>query len=318
MKLATTLGDLKAYANTPAETVRLFEGTGFKLLDFDFYSMNHPDSILMQDDWMRYIEDAANEAAKLGFRFVQAHSPSGSFFKKGEAYDTYIKTTCRSIEACKFLGIENIVVHSVFATGNGPHLGRQGFMEANKQFYSEFIPTMEKTDVNVLIENSSETNMGMPVDTAPGQSEGLFYYAEDMLELLDYMNHPLLHVCWDVGHAAMRDMDQYAALTTLGDQLRALHIQDNFGKTDDHIAPLQGVLNMDEIMCGLIDSGYKGYFTFEASNIIRRTNIWPIYRREWTRETRLANPPVELMRKGIGLLYEIGKTILSAYDVYEY
>lgn len=191
-------------------------------------------------------------------------------------------------------------------------------MEANKQFYSEFIPTMEKTDVNVLIENSSETNMGMPVDTAPGQSEGLFYYAEDMLELLDYMNHPLLHVCWDVGHAAMRDMDQYAALTTLGDQLRALHIQDNFGKTDDHIAPLQGVLNMDEIMCGLIDSGYKGYFTFEASNIIRRTNIWPIYRREWTRGTRLANPPVELMRKGIGLLYEIGKTILSAYDVYEY
>ena len=105
MKLATTLGDLKAYANTPAETVRLFEGTGFKLLDFDFYSMNHPDSILMQDDWMRYIEDAANEAAKLGFRFVQAHSPSGSFFKKGDAYDTYIKTTCRSIEACKFLGI---------------------------------------------------------------------------------------------------------------------------------------------------------------------------------------------------------------------
>ena len=52
--------------------------------------------------------------------------------------------------------------------------------------------------------------------------------------------------------------------------------------------------------------------------IVSDTNVWPIYRREWTRETRLANPPVELVRKAIGLLYEIGKTILSAYDVYEY
>jgi len=32
----------------------------------------------------------------------------------------------------------------------------------------------------------------------------------------------------------------------------------------------------------------------------------------------LANPPKELMQKAVGFLYDIGKSILSAYDVYEY
>ena len=46
------------------------------IMDLEDFRYGYP-----ADDWMRYIEDAANEAAKLGFRFVQAHSPSGSFFK---------------------------------------------------------------------------------------------------------------------------------------------------------------------------------------------------------------------------------------------
>ena len=318
MKLCTTTEDLSFYASTPAETVRLFEGTGFKCLDFSFCNMNYPASPLLAPDWKRMIDDAANAAAALGIRFTQAHSPGGNYFAEGEERDRFIQTTIRSIEACGMLGIENIVVHSVIPNCNTPRLGRQGFLDINKRFYEEFIPTMEETGVNVLIENTAELNCGLPPYKGPGDGEGLFCYAEDMLEVLDYINHPLLHACWDTGHAAMRHMDQYDAIVKLSSHLRAVHIQDNFGTTDDHIAPMQGVLNMDEILCGLIDSGYTGYFTFEASNLIRRTGAWPIYRREWTRETRLMHPTLDLMRKAVAFLYEIGKSMLSAYDLYEY
>ncbi len=319
MKLCTTTNDLSTYAKTTADAVRLFKETGFKCLDFSFYLMNTPDSPLLAGDWPREIEDAGLAAEEIGASFVQAHSPAGYFFTEGEEYDRFIKTTARSIEACGMLGIENIVVHPVFADGFGtPKLGRQGFLDANKRFFSEFIPVMEKTGVNVLIENTCEVNLGLPQDEKPGMSEGLFYFAEDMLEVIDYINHPLIHACWDTGHAALRGMDQYSAIMTLGDHLRTVHIQDNFGKMDEHIAPFMGVLNMDEIMCGLIDSGFRGYFTFEASHILRRAGMWPVYRKEWTRDIRLMEPPAELMQKAVAFMYEIGKSILSAYDVYEY
>lgn len=318
MKLCTTTNDLSGYASTSAEAVRLFQGTGFRFLDFSFYQMNTPDSPFLGDDWMRDIEEAAMAAEEIGVQFVQAHSPSGYFFTEGEEYERFIRSTSRSIEACGFLGIKNIVVHPVFVDGFGtPRLGRKGYLEVNRRFFESFFPVMEKTGVNVLIENTCEVNVGLPKDEAPGQSEGLFYFAEDMLETIDYIGHPLLHACWDTGHAALREMDQYAALTTLGDHLRAVHIQDNFGTRDEHVAPFQGVLNLDEILCGLIDAGFKGYFTFEASHILRMSGMWPVYRKEWTRERRLMNPPVELARKGVALLYEIGKAALSAYDIYE-
>ncbi len=318
MKLCTTTNDLSAYASSSAETVRLFEGTGFKCLDFSFYLMNRPNSPLLSDDWMREIEDAAIAAEDIGVTFVQAHSPYGYFFTGGEEYERFIRSTVRSIEACKFLGVENIVIHPVYADNYGtPRLGRKGYMEANRRFLEEFFPVMEKTGVNLLIENTCETIMGLPPEESPGASEGLFYFAEDMLEVIDRLNHPLLHACWDTGHAALRGMDQYSAITTLGRHLRAVHIQDNFGQNDEHVAPFMGVLNLDEIINGLIDSGFTGYFTFEASHLLRQSGMWPIYRREWKRDTRLMHPPVDLARKGVAFMYEIGKAALSAYNLYE-
>lgn len=40
------------------------------------------------------------------------------------------------------------------------------------------------------------------------------------------------------------------------------------GNDDQHMAPYFGTLSIDSLMNGLFDIGYKGYFTFEASNIL--------------------------------------------------
>ena len=318
MKLCTTTQDLTNYSATLAEGIRLFKDTGFKCLDFNFYQMNKPSHPFRGDDWKRDIEDAAIAAEEIGATFVQAHAPAGSFFSEGEEYEHFIRTTIRSIEACAFLGIKDIVVHPVFTIQSMMHIDRKGYLDFNRRFYESFFPVMDKTGVNVLVENGFEPSPKMPRIEQPGTHNDLFYFAEDMLEAIEYIGHPLIHACWDTGHAALRKMDQYSAIRTLGSHLHAVHIQDNFGDNDQHIAPFMGVLNLDEIMCGLIDSGFKGCFTFEACYLIRGMNIWPVYRKKWERETRLANPPKELMQKAVSFMYEIGKSILSAYGVYEY
>jgi len=52
-------------------------------------------------------------------------------------------------------------------------------------------------------------------------------------------------------------VDQYRSLVELGDRLRAVHIADNYGDMDSHVAPFQGTTNMDAVMHGLVDARYQ-------------------------------------------------------------
>ena len=67
-------------------------------------------------------------------------------------------------------------------------------------------------------------------------------------------------------------------------------------------------------MCGLSDIGYKGYFTFEACSMLYPRGM---ARRECAKDTRLYAAPLSLRIAEEKLLYEIGKTILTAYDCFE-
>ena len=79
-------------------------------------------------------------------------------------------------------------------------------------------------------------------------------------------------------------------------------------------------LDFDSIVQGLLDVKYDGYFTFEADNIILSRSHFPHGGRKKSpsiTDRRLALPPIEIKQKAISFLYEIGKSILSAYDCFE-
>jgi sugar phosphate isomerase/epimerase len=64
--------------------------------------------------------------------------------------------------------------------------------------------------------------------------------------------------------------DQYSAITKIGKRLKCLHIHDNNGHDDDHIAPFDGTVSWKDVMRGLKDAGYEHSFTFEAHNSVKR------------------------------------------------
>ncbi len=310
MKLATTTADFLPWVQTTAEAVRLYEGTGFRHLDYNFYTPIRPGIPLLDDRWLDKVEAAGREAERLGFDFVQAHSPSYNPFDPKTDHEAGMLATRRTIEACGRLGIRNIVVHPGMATDLDYPQGRDEFFRRNRDFYRSLFPTMEKWNVNVLIENSAERNMG---------GRYFFMTGEEMRDFADYVGHPLLHCNWDTGHANMRGNDQKADIVAMGGHLLALHIQDNFGTYDEHIAPFMGTLDLDAILQGLLAIGYKGYFTFEAQNMLLDKGRWPHGRHQTPSviERRLAIPSVEIKRQAVALLFAIGKSILSAYDCFE-
>ena len=310
MKLASTTGDFRGYAKTTADAVRFYEGTGFRHLDYSFYNVIYPESPFLGDRWLDEVEAAGREAALLGFDFVQAHSPSYNPLDPKADHEAGMLATIRSIEACGRLGIPNTVVHSGISRDLRYPDDRDEYFRLNREFYSALFPAMEKWNVNVLIENSAEANMGQSY---------FFMTGQEMRDFADYVGHPLLHCDWDIGHANMRGTDQREEILAMGDHLRGLHIQDNFGACDEHIAPFMGTTDMDAVMQGLIEVGYKGYFTFETDNMLLCYGHWPHKRRQApsVTERRLSAPPLDLRRKAAAFLFEIGRSILTAYDCFE-
>jgi len=316
MRLATSTGDLLHYTSSPAEAVRAFEGTGFRHLDYSFYNAARTGLPFMDEkDWMREVAAAALEAERLGFDFVQAHSPGNNFLVtdgagKADDYEFTVKANIRSIEACGYLGVKNLVVHSGISGELLYPQDRERYFEINRDFYRRLYSAMEKHGVHVLIENSARANMG---------DRYFFMTGREMVDFVEYCDHPLMGACWDVGHANMQNPAQYGDIVDLGGMLKAIHFQDNMGRSDDHLAPFMGTLDVDSVMQGLIDSGYVkrgGVLTFESDNILTRAGGWPNYRNEKSPRGRCAyEPSLQLKRAAIGLLYNIGCDILKAYNI---
>ncbi len=301
MKIATTTGDLKKYCKTDEDCIRELHRAGFKYIDLNMYTFK-PDCVYMQKGWEKEVEKLQKVADELGMQFVQAHSQGGNSFNSWET-DFIIDATKRSIEICAMLGIKNTVSHAGLALG----ITKKQWQEGNKKYYENFFPYMEKYGVNLLCENSTRACC-----------DG-YYHAntgKDMREFIEYVNHPLFHVCWDTGHANCEGV-QYDEIMALGEHLYAIHYNDNRGTQDDHLLPFLGTLNHDEVINALIDVGYKGYFTLECDSSLRDFNKWTGNRRSFEREKRLREPQLFMQRHVERLLYETAEYILKTYDLFE-
>ena len=165
----------------------------------------------------------------------------------------------------------------------------------------ELLRTAEPYGVNILVENFNRMH-----------KEGVYWIdnAAALRALIDFVDHPLFHAVCDAGHGNMQDMPQDESLRILGHHVYALHIQDNYGDSDIHLAPFFGTLNLDSLMHGLKDIGYKGYFTFESGNILLPSGK----RRPYPQDERLLRAPLDLRIKAEALRAK-GQLLSEPFEV---
>ena len=306
MKIANTTGDLEDFCKTYEERVQHLYEAGFRYIDLNMFHIYENDELLVSEKWLDNAKHLKEFAQERGMKFVQAHSPGGNPLRDAEQdyFERLFQATVRSIEVCGELGIPNTVVHLGLEVG----IEKKEFFERNKKFYEKLFPYMEKHNVNVLCENSMSNDYG----------SGNCYYTNtgaEMKEFIEYVNHPLIHACWDTGHGNQQRLCQYDNMVALGEDLYAVHINDNRGERDDHMIPFLGTLNMDEVMCALLDIGYQGYFTFEAGSSMFANTLRK--KRVFKRDSRLFTPTLGMQKTMENVLFEFGKHILESYDCYE-
>lgn len=306
MKLATTTADFNYFCKTYEERVLHLYEAGFRYIDLNMGNIREEDELLVSENWRDNAKRLKEFAEARGMHFVQAHSPCGNLLRNtGDdraKFERLLNATIRSIEVCGELGITDTVVH----LGCRKDLDKAGFFEENKKVYEQLFPTMEKYGVNVLCENSMSGSDGC----------GSCYYTNtgaELKEFVEYVNHPLIHACWDTGHGNLEGT-QYDNIMALGKDLYAVHINDNHGERDEHIMPGLGSVNMDEVMCALQDIGYQGYFTLEAN----ATLFFPLrFKREFKQDTRLAMPHLAMQKNLERCMYENMSYLLKTYDCFD-
>ena len=300
MRLATTIGEMYQYASAPAEAVTFYRDTGFKYLDYSFCPAYKDGSAFMLDDerfWQQEVDDAAQAAADLGMEFVQAHAPCYNPLATDCDHERCMRAMLRSIEACGRLHIPVTVVHTSFGRQHRYPVDQHDYWEYNRKFLQPMLQTAEKHGVFICIENSGARD-----------TQGCYTWQtpEDMLNFLDYMQHPLLACCWDTGHAVMDlKFDQYNDLCKLGKNLKAVHIHDNNINLDEHFPPFCGKLHLDRVVEALRDMEFAGAFTFEADGFMNHISG----------NGRLKQLPLEIRIDALKLLYKIGKFALTDYDI---
>lgn len=301
MRIATTTGDFNFYCKTDEERIRELHRAGFRYIDLNMYEFT-PDCVYMQENWREETEKIKSVADRLGMKFVQAHSQGGNPLSEDKEHVEFLlAATIRSIEICEILGIKNTVVHN----GYMPGISKEEWFVKNKAFYEKLFPAMERCGVNVLCENSTKANMGDMYFINSGK---------DMYEFIKYVDHPQIHACWDTGHANCEG-NQYEEILALGEELYAIHYNDNRGSQDEHIAPFLGTLNHDEVIHALIDVGFKGDFTLECDSTLRNAHYWLGARKTFDRDQRLAEPQLFMQRKIEAMMYETAEYILKAYNI---
>lgn len=199
MKLATTTSDFMNFGLNGEESVGAVADAGFKYIDYSFGYDFHGKTGLLGNEWQSCAERLLALADERGLKFVQAHSPLGRPLVFDDEHEEFVRLTKQSITAAAYLGIPNIVVHSGYAKD----MPKAETFKQNKLFYEDILKVAEKHGITVLTENFNK------------MFDEHYYWvdsAEDLSELIEYIDHPLLKACWDVGHGNLQELPQHEAL----------------------------------------------------------------------------------------------------------
>jgi sugar phosphate isomerase/epimerase len=89
-------------------------------------------------------------------------------------------------------------------------------------------------------------------------AESLVYLVEEVLEETG------VGICLDFGHAHM-DGDVVDAVETVSEHFIATHVNDNRGRTDDHLVPFDGTIDWASVLTAVQKVGFEGTLLFELA-----------------------------------------------------
>jgi sugar phosphate isomerase/epimerase len=142
-----------------------------------------------------------------------------------------------AIDSCSNYAIKTLVVHPTDTTAPPP------VSEVGKTYFRGLIRYAKSMNVDLAFENIERPEY---LDTIFGEC--------------DDTN---VRLCYDLGHENCFSKGS-DVLGKYGERLKALHIHDNDGNSDQHAIPFDGNIDMDRFVSKLKELEYYGMITLEV------------------------------------------------------
>lgn len=217
----------------------------------------------------------------------QVHAPYPCWVMGEEATNRrMVEAVRKSIAITAFMDCSHCVIHPAFSNENRKRCPPEEEWQLNREFYGGMIPLLKQYKVMALLENMFCRDFeGGRVAAACGDP----YEAAMWVDRLNEMaGEECFGFCLDTGHMNLSRQNLERALYILGNRVKALHMHDNGGHLDDHIAPFNGTVDWELFLDTLKAVGYQGDLNFEAHHAV-------------------SNYPVPLTEAALRLLAEIGR-----------
>lgn len=229
---------------------------GFSCMDFcmadtevEYYSYN-------EKDFDRYFNEQKNLATEAGIEFSQVHGPwrwPPRDFEKKDRQERFEKME-KSMRAAAVLGCKYWVVHPLMPFGTDD-IGFANEMETrkiNKDFMNKLLKTAKKYGVVICLEN-----MPMPKFSLGSPKQ--------ILDFVNEFNDESLKICLDTGHVSVYEgLSAAEAIRELSSMIKVLHIHDNHGEYDEHLAPYKGIINWEDFSHALREIEFDGVISLET------------------------------------------------------
>ena len=225
------------------ELIPLYAKAGFKDLDLNFCEMMNPASMLNTDRAAEYVGRLKELKKEYGLSYIQAHAP---YPRPGQAPEEMEEQILRSISYAAKLGVPHMVVHPV-----------AGGIENNKRYYSD------------LLEKSPE---GISIAIENMETENEIFSMRDIREICSICPSRLMALL-DTGHANLMGLDIAEEIRNAEGMLCGTHINDNDGRSDQHLLPFMGTIDWKKVVDAMRETGYGGFLTFEAMYYSRMLGI---------------------------------------------
>lgn len=205
-----------------------------------------------------------------GLCAVQCHAPFPSYTPNDTMNEAIINAIRKCMAVCNEMDCRYMVVHPYFAA----YLSRfdaETQWTLNRAFYERLIPFAKEYGVTICLENMFTDYRGRIYSSV----------CSDINEAVDYVNRlndmagcEQFSFCYDTGHQTILGQDMRRGLRKLGKRVSTLHIHDNDGRDDQHIAPYMGVSDWEAFIDGLKSIDYHGALNFETGPKYYPQPLW--------------------------------------------
>lgn len=218
---------------------------------------------------MEYVRPWLETAEKYGLKFGQLHAPFPTYVNVPETDEYMLNVLIKSVAMAGALKCPHLIVHPAFLRYDEA-LSPDEEWEINIKRYSALIPALKKHHVVCCLENmfTHYRGKGRPEKIIGACCSNPYEAVKYIDTLNEIAGEKCFAFCFDTGHALLLGADMRRTLNVLGHRVETLHIHDNNGINDQHLAPYMGLMDWDATIAGLKDIGYSGNLSFETFNVI--------------------------------------------------